>query len=467
MKRRNVLVAFASGMTATTGFGFPVCTDRENEVCNVTRLYSAQMQKLVVIRDIQDIQRVLKSDLSKISIGGGRYSMGGQTAITGGVQVDMRSLNRLLWLKASQKLVRVQAGMRWRDLQEILDPVGLSVQTMQSYANFTVGGSVSVNCHGRYIGHGPIINSIRSMQLVLPDGQVLEVNRNNNTELFHAAVGGYGAVGVVTEVELFVDENFAIERNSQSIPINDYADWFQEKIQKDESVLLHNADLTLPYFDRPFAVTWRRTSKSVNVSQHLRPQGKKDAVMQTGIWAMTELPQGHRLRSIAQESQKSPMVVWRNYEASLDISELEPITRRFSTYVLQEYFVPVSNFSAYVRELSKLMQEGGHHTLNISIRHSKADKNSLMSWAHEDVFCFVVYYKQRMNSNSEMPVQQWTRAMIDLALRHGGTYYLPYQPHATQEQFEQAYPNVQTLRKLRKTLGAARMSNMMWERYQV
>jgi hypothetical protein len=137
MKRRNVLVAFASGMTATPGFGFPVCTDRENEVCNVTRLYSAQMQKLVVIRDIQDIQRVLKSDLSKISIGGGRYSMGGQTAITGGVQVDMRSLNRLLWLKAPQKLVRVQAGMRWRDLQEILDPLGLSVQTMQSYANFT------------------------------------------------------------------------------------------------------------------------------------------------------------------------------------------------------------------------------------------------------------------------------------------------------------------------------------------
>ncbi len=467
MKRRDVLVATASAMTGTVGLGFPVCTVGVNEVCNVTRLYSVRMKDLIVIRELQDIQRILKTGSSKISIGGGRYSMGGQTAITGGLQLDMRSFNQLVWLNAPQKLVRVQTGMRWRDLQEILDPLGLSVQTMQSYANFTVGGSISVNCHGRYIGHGPVINSIHSMQLVLPDGQVLEVNRSNNAELFHAAVGGYGAVGVVTEVELFVDENFAIERVSQSIAMNDYADWFQEKIQSDEMVLLHNADLTPPHFDRPFAVTWRRTQKPVTVQDHLRPQGQKDAVMQTGIWALTELPQGHRLRSIAQDSLKSPLVVWRNYEASLDVSELEPRTRRFSTYVLQEYFVPSSNFSAYVRELSTLMQQGDRQTLNISIRHCKADKTSLMSWSREDVFCFVVYYKQRMNSQSELTVRQWTRSMIELALRYGGTYYLPYQPHATQEQFERSYPNVQSLRKLRKALGAERLSNTMWNRYKV
>lgn len=46
--------------------------------------------------------------------------------------------------------------MRWRDLQDHLDPHDLSVRTMQSYANFSVGGSVSVNVHGRYVGHGPI-----------------------------------------------------------------------------------------------------------------------------------------------------------------------------------------------------------------------------------------------------------------------------------------------------------------------
>ena len=37
-------------------------------------------------------------------------------------------------------------------------------------------------------------------------------------------------------------------------------------------------------------------------------------------------------------------VTWRNYEASYDVSELEPASREHETYVLQEYFVPVDSF---------------------------------------------------------------------------------------------------------------------------
>lgn len=39
-----------------------------------------------------------------------------------------------------------------------------------------------------------------------------------------------------------------------------------------------------------------------------------------------------------------PAVVWRNFEASLDVAELEPRTRRISTYALQEYFIPRRHF---------------------------------------------------------------------------------------------------------------------------
>jgi hypothetical protein len=36
-------------------------------------------------------------------------------------------------------------------------------------------------------------------------------------------------------------------------------------------------------------------------------------------------------------------ITWRNYESSYDVSELEPTSREASTYVLQEYFVPVDS----------------------------------------------------------------------------------------------------------------------------
>ena len=38
---------------------------------------------------------------------------------------------------------------------------------MQSYANFTVGGSLSVNVHGRYVGEGPIVGSVKAIRVAV------------------------------------------------------------------------------------------------------------------------------------------------------------------------------------------------------------------------------------------------------------------------------------------------------------
>lgn len=80
--------------------------------------------------------------------------MGGQISATGSLHLDMRGMNGVVWLDASRRRVRVQAGMTWRELQDVIDPHDLAVKIMQSYSNFSIGGSVSVNCHGRYVGPG-------------------------------------------------------------------------------------------------------------------------------------------------------------------------------------------------------------------------------------------------------------------------------------------------------------------------
>jgi FAD/FMN-containing dehydrogenase len=43
------------------------------------------------------------------------------------LHVDMRGLSRLIQLDPTQRWARVQAGMTWRDLQELIDPHDLSV----------------------------------------------------------------------------------------------------------------------------------------------------------------------------------------------------------------------------------------------------------------------------------------------------------------------------------------------------
>jgi FAD/FMN-containing dehydrogenase len=434
-------------------------------VANVTGLYSVTVAKIVVPLTTGDVSDAVRSWPGKIAVGGGRYSMGGQVAVRAGLHLDMRQMKRLVWLRADQKAVRVQAGMRWRDLQDVLDPLDLAVKTMQSYANFTVGGAVSVNAHGRYVGHGPVGNTVRALQVVLADGSIVESSRQENAECFRAAIGGYGAVGVITEVELDLAENVRIERQVVDVPLDRYAAFFRRQVLGDPDSVLHNADLMPPRFDAPVCVTWRRTDQALTESERLTPRDKTYGAEQNVLFALTELPGSEPLRKsvIRPMLLDKPSVQWLNREASLDVAELEPRTRRIATYALEEYFIPERNVLGFARGLAEVLIAHQVVAVNVSIRHSPADRVSTLPWAAEDVFSFVLYYKQRTHESARERVGRWTRELIDLAIANEGRYYLPYQLHATKAQFERAYPEIERLRQVKAKLDPGqKFSNELW-----
>ncbi|MEJ0032802.1 MAG: D-arabinono-1,4-lactone oxidase [Bacteroidota bacterium] len=104
--------------------------------------------------------------------------------------------------------------------------------------------------------------------------------------------------------------------------------------------------------------------------------------------------------------------------------------------------------------------------MNISIRHSPQDTSSLMAWAKDEVFAFVVYYKQGTSDEDKVKVGEWTRELIEVAISHHGSYYLPYQLHATGEQFRRAYPNVGRFLELKKRLDPNnKFRNKLWDKY--
>ena len=437
-------------------------------IANVTGLYTVQVARTQAPTTTQDVADFVRAWDGKVAVGGGRYSMGGQVAIAQGLHLDMRAMNRVVWLRANEKRVRVQAGMRWRDLQDVLDPLDLAVQTMQSYANFTVGGAVSVNAHGRYVGHGPVGNTVRALQLVLADGSVIEASPSTNAELFRAAVGGYGAIGVITEVELTLATNVRIERVVAEVALTDYVQHFDRRVLADKTSVLHNADLRPPHFDVPMCTTWRLSEKPLTETMRLVPRGHDYAMERKVLWAITELPGGERISSsvIRPALSSKRAVKWLNHEASLDLAELEPASRVDSTYVLQEYFIPRRNFVPFARALAVALRGGPAHVLNVSIRHSPADGVSALPWAKEEVFAFVVYFKQRTDAGALQAVGDWTRGLIGLALAHEGRYYLPYQLHATPEQFARAYPEAPALRTLKLGVDpTTKFSNELWARY--
>jgi FAD/FMN-containing dehydrogenase len=147
-----------------------------------------------------------------VSIAGARHSMGGQTVTTNGIVVDMLPLHGMS-LDESRRLLHVEAGARWEEVIPFLGARGLAVSVMQSDSPFTVGGSLSVNCHGWQTDRPPIASTVESFRLLLADGRIVRCSRNENTELFAAALGGYGLFGIILDAALRVvpDASYRIE----------------------------------------------------------------------------------------------------------------------------------------------------------------------------------------------------------------------------------------------------------------
>lgn len=437
-------------------------------VNDVTGLNPVEVLKVLKPSSVDEISRLLAESEGPVSVGGGHFSMGGQTASHGSVHLDLRGFNQILQFSPFERRVRVQSGVRWCDLQRFLDPHGCAVKIMQSYANFTVGGTLSVNAHGRYMGLGPVILSVRSIRLVLADGSVKDASPSDNAELFYGSIGGYNALGIIVEAELDVVSNSRVGLVSRKLEVPDYLAFFRSAVRDNPKAVFHNADLYPPFYTRMRSQTWEETDKPVTVPEKTVPLRSSFPLERYLLWAISETPFGKWRREFIIDPllHFKQKVHWRNYEASYDVAELEPRSRQKSTYVLQEYFIPVDRFEAFTVRLREILQRHGVNTMNISIRHAVADPGSLLAWAPEEVFAFVMYYKQDVHAAERGRVGVWTRELIDAALAEGGRYYLPYETHATPEQFHAAYPRARELFALKRRYDPQfRFRNVLWSKY--
>ncbi|MGI3782733.1 MAG: FAD-binding oxidoreductase, partial [Janthinobacterium lividum] len=100
------------------------------------------------------------------------------------------------------RTARVPAGATWADVVSAAEPHGLaalhgSSPTVGVIGNLLGGG---ISFYGRWFGVAA--SYVRSITLVLADGQVVVASRENEAGLFWALRGGGGGFGVVVEMEV-------------------------------------------------------------------------------------------------------------------------------------------------------------------------------------------------------------------------------------------------------------------------
>ena len=117
---------------------------------DVTRMNAVAVGRVFFPRTTGDVRRIvaLARQLRRpLSIRGTKHSMGGHTVFPEAFLLDMARMTAVAFDQPARQ-VTCGPGTKWCDLIKSLNRSGFSPRTMQSYSNFSVGGSVSVNAHG-------------------------------------------------------------------------------------------------------------------------------------------------------------------------------------------------------------------------------------------------------------------------------------------------------------------------------
>ena len=138
-----------------------------------------------------------------IGLRGGGNSYGDAAMNSEQILLDMRRMNRILAWDPDTGVVRVEPGVTITQLWQYILEDGWWPPVVTGTSKTTIGGCAAMNVHGKNAYQvGPIGDHILDFDFMLPSGEVLTCSRDQNRDLFFAAIGGFGMLGVFTSITM-------------------------------------------------------------------------------------------------------------------------------------------------------------------------------------------------------------------------------------------------------------------------
>ncbi len=155
------------------------------------------------VEALRGVFEFAKKQGRKIALRGAGRSYGDASLLAEEIGLDLTRMRRILDWNPTTGIVRVEPGVTIRDLWQVAIEDGWWPPVVPGTMHPTIGGCASMNIHGKNNYRvGPIGDHIREFELMLPSGAIKRCNREQNADLFYAAIGGFGMLGCFTSITL-------------------------------------------------------------------------------------------------------------------------------------------------------------------------------------------------------------------------------------------------------------------------
>jgi len=200
-----------------------------------------------------EIVNLVKSS-AKIRLFGSAHSFN-SGVVTDGILVSLDKYSGLIWKDLEKKQIAVKGGTRVRDVVKILLENGLAFEALPSHDAQSIGGILSTDVHGTGRDWGFVSETVVSLKIIDGTGEIYECKPTD--DIFKAAIGGIGAIGIISEVVVQAVNRFNVE---QKFELADCA-FVENNLER---LLEENDHLSLylfPFADKCQISTWNRTDK--------------------------------------------------------------------------------------------------------------------------------------------------------------------------------------------------------------
>ena len=414
-----------------------------------------------------------------LCIAGGRHAMGSQAFASDGVLIDTRKLTKVLSFDAERGLIEVEAGIEWPELLQVLaerQPEGRKWAFNQKQTGadrLTLGGSLAANAHGRGLTLPPIIGDVEAIKLLDHRGQLVECNRQQNAELFSLAIGGYGLFGFIYSVTLRLVPRRELERVVEVRTIDGLAAAFASRIA--DGFLYGDFqyaidDASPDFLRRGVFSCYRPVAEERPIPPSQRELGERDW---TELLYLAHADKAAAFKRYADYyvstngqlywSDEAQMSIYPdNYHRDID-QRLGSANR--ATEVITEIYCDRDALEAFMAEVRSYALGARTQIVYGTVRLIEQDRESFLAWAKKPYACIIFNLHVERTSTGLIRASDAFRALIDIGLRHGGSYYPTYHRYALRRQVEAAFPQFADFLKLKRKYDPGELFQSDWYRH--
>ncbi|MEZ4518300.1 MAG: FAD-binding oxidoreductase [Chloroflexota bacterium] len=187
----------------------------------------AYVYRPTTLEGIQDVLTLARENGRSIGLRGGGNSYGDAATNAENIVLDLRRMNRILDWQPETGRIQVEPGVTLAELWQYILEDGWWPPVATGTSMTTMGGCAAMNVHGKNAAQvGPIGEHIIEFDLLLASGEIITCSREENSDIFHAAIGGFGMLGIFTSLTMQMKRVYSGLLNVETETRRNLADMF-------------------------------------------------------------------------------------------------------------------------------------------------------------------------------------------------------------------------------------------------